>query len=69
MAGLSVAASALVAREALVYYQAWKVAPRLKKFYEGGFQATMDKREAALILGLRRAAAAGARALGIRRAR
>ena len=53
VAGLTVAAAALTARSAIQYYQVWKVTPRLRKFYEGGFEATMDKREAALILGLR----------------
>jgi DnaJ family protein C protein 19 len=28
-------------------------APRLSKFYKGGFDAKMNKREAALILGIR----------------
>ena len=53
VAGLSVAAAALTARSAIQYYQVWKVTPRLRKFYEGGFEPVMDKREAALILGLR----------------
>ena len=53
VAGLTVAAAALTARQALQFYAVWKATPRLRKFYEGGFQATMDKREAALILGLR----------------
>jgi DnaJ family protein C protein 19 len=51
--GLSVAAAALSARSALQYYQVWKLTPRLRKFYEGGFEEKMDRREAALILGLR----------------
>ncbi len=57
MAGLSVAAAALTARSALQYYQVWKVAPRLRKFYEGGFQEKMDESEALKILNLRCAVA------------
>ncbi len=53
VAGLSVAAVALTARSALQWYQVYKVTPRLRKFYEGGFEEKMDRREAALILGLR----------------
>jgi DnaJ family protein C protein 19 len=53
LAGLSVAAVALTARSALQWYQVYKVTPRLRKFYEGGFEEKMDRREAALILGLR----------------
>jgi hypothetical protein len=57
VAGLSVAAAALTARSALQYYQVWKVAPRLRKFYEGGFQEKMDESEALKILNLRCAVA------------
>ena len=54
IAGLSVAAVALTARAGIQYHAAWKAAgPRLRNFYEGGFEQVMDKREAALILGLR----------------
>jgi DnaJ family protein C protein 19 len=52
--GLSVAASALVARQALLAFQAWRVAPRAaKRFYEGGFETEMSREEALKILGLR----------------
>lgn len=34
-------------------YQKMPKAPRMSKFYKGGFDAKMNKREAALILGLR----------------
>jgi len=53
VAGLSVAAAALAGREALLAYHAWAKLPRKLKYYEGGFQPAMDRREAALILGLR----------------
>jgi DnaJ family protein C protein 19 len=53
LAGLSVAAAALTARSAIQWYEVYKVTPRLRKFYEGGFESTMDRREAALILGVR----------------
>ncbi|XP_072989728.1 mitochondrial import inner membrane translocase subunit TIM14-1-like [Typha latifolia] len=56
LAGLAVAASALAGRYGLQAWQAYKarpVVPRMRKFYEGGFQPTMNRREAALILGVR----------------
>lgn len=52
--GLSVAASALVARQALLAFQAWRAAPMAaKRFYEGGFEPEMSRDEALKILGLR----------------
>ncbi|XP_021897884.1 mitochondrial import inner membrane translocase subunit TIM14-1-like isoform X2 [Carica papaya] len=56
LAGLAVAAAALAGRYGIQAWQAFKTRqpkPRLRKFYEGGFQPTMTKREAALILGVR----------------
>lgn len=54
MAGLAVAAAALAGKFGIQAWQAFKARPpRLRKFYEGGFQTTMTKREAALILGIR----------------
>ncbi|XP_057458511.1 mitochondrial import inner membrane translocase subunit TIM14-2-like [Lotus japonicus] len=51
MAGLAVAAAAYAGKYGI---QAWHNLRNLpKKFYEGGFQATMTRREAALILGVR----------------
>ena len=52
--GLSVAAGALVARQALLALNAWRAAPlAARKFYEGGFEAVMSRDEALKILGLR----------------
>ncbi|KAJ9694512.1 hypothetical protein PVL29_010146 [Vitis rotundifolia] len=54
VAGLAVAAAALAGRYGIQAWQAFKARPpTLRKFYEGGFQPTMTKREAALILGIR----------------
>ncbi|MED6226256.1 hypothetical protein PIB30_101814, partial [Stylosanthes scabra] len=53
-AGLAVAAAAYAGRYGIQAWQAFKARPpRMRKFYEGGFQATMTRREAALILGVR----------------
>jgi len=53
-AGLGVATAALGARGLLHAYQAWKLMPpKIRQFYQGGFEADMSRREAALILGLR----------------
>ena len=63
LAGLAVGAAAYAARFGLQAYQSFKGAgPRMRQFYKGGFQAEMNRREAALILG--EAAAAAAAALG-----
>ncbi|KAF3638084.1 Mitochondrial import inner membrane translocase subunit TIM14, partial [Capsicum baccatum] len=56
IAGLSVAAAALAGRYGIQAWQAFKARPptaRMRKFYEGGFQPKMTRREAALILGVR----------------
>jgi DnaJ homolog subfamily C member 19 len=56
IAGLAVAATALAGRYGVQAWQAYKarpIVPRMRKFYEGGFQPTMNRREAALILGVR----------------
>ncbi|KAM0948159.1 putative DnaJ domain, Chaperone J-domain superfamily [Dioscorea sansibarensis] len=56
LAGLAVAAAALAGRYSIHAWQAYKarpVVPRMRKFYEGGFQPSMTRREAALILGIR----------------
>ncbi|TVU21730.1 hypothetical protein EJB05_31387, partial [Eragrostis curvula] len=59
IAGLAVAAAALAGRYSIQAWNAYKarpVVPRMRKFYEGGFQPTMNRREAALILGVRESA-------------
>ncbi|CAN6710461.1 unnamed protein product [Malus baccata var. baccata] len=56
LAGLAVAATALAGRYGIQAWHAFKTRPpkaRMRKFYEGGFQPTMTKREAALILGVK----------------
>ncbi|KAF5453463.1 mitochondrial import inner membrane translocase subunit TIM14-1 [Juglans microcarpa x Juglans regia] len=56
LAGLAVATAALAGRYGIQAWQAFKARPpkpRMRKFYEGGFQPTMTKREAALILDIR----------------
>lgn len=61
IAGLAVAAAALAGRYSIQAWNAYKarpVVPRMRKFYEGGFQPTMTRREAALILGVRETASA-----------
>ena len=56
--GLAVAATALAARAVVTTVEAWALAgPRARAFYHGGFEATMTRREAALILGVREGAA------------
>ena len=51
-------AAAYGARAALQAFNAWKAAgPRMRAFYKGGFQSEMNRREAALILGVRESAA------------
>ncbi|KAG6728449.1 hypothetical protein I3842_02G173500 [Carya illinoinensis] len=59
LAGLAVATAALAGRYGIQAWQAFKARPprpRMRKFYEGGFQPTMTKREAALILDIRETA-------------
>ncbi|XP_042012743.1 mitochondrial import inner membrane translocase subunit TIM14-2-like [Salvia splendens] len=53
VAGAAVGASALGARYLLRAWQAFNSNPRARKFYYGGFQQAMNRREAALILGVR----------------
>ncbi|XP_058726462.1 uncharacterized protein LOC131597814 [Vicia villosa] len=54
MAGIAVAAAAYAGKAGIQAWQAFKARrPALRKFYEGGFQPTMTRREAALILGVR----------------
>lgn len=56
MAGLAVAAAALAGRYGIQAWQAFKARspkPKIRKFYDGGFQPKMTRREAALILGIR----------------
>lgn len=54
--GIAVAAAAYAGRYGIQAWQAFKTRPqtvKLRRFYEGGFQPVMTKREAALILGVR----------------
>lgn len=56
VAGLAVATVAYAGKYSIQAWNAFKARPptvRMRKFYEGGFQATMTRREAALILGVR----------------
>lgn len=53
VAGLAVAAAAYAGRYSIQAWQTFKARPRMRKFYEGGFQPKMTRREAALILGVR----------------
>ncbi|KAG8368191.1 hypothetical protein BUALT_Bualt15G0019600 [Buddleja alternifolia] len=56
IAGLAVAAAAYAGKYGIQAWQAFKARPptaRMRKFYEGGFQPKMTRREAALILGVR----------------
>ncbi|XP_060201611.1 mitochondrial import inner membrane translocase subunit TIM14-1-like isoform X4 [Lycium barbarum] len=58
IAGLAIAAVAYGSRYGVQAWQAFKARPpsvRMHKFYEGGFQPKMNRREAALILGVRQA--------------
>ncbi|KAG2384359.1 Chaperone DnaJ-domain containing protein [Vigna angularis] len=61
LAGLAVAAAALAGRYGVQAWQAFKARPpipRVRRFYDGGFQPTMTRREASLILGIRESATA-----------
>ncbi|KAL3642269.1 hypothetical protein CASFOL_013084 [Castilleja foliolosa] len=54
--GAAVGTAALSARYLMTAWQAFKarpVVPRARRFYPGGFEQAMTKREAALILGVR----------------
>lgn len=56
LAGVAVAAAAYAGKYGIEAWQAFKARPprpKFRKFYEGGFQAAMTRREAALILGVR----------------
>ncbi|XP_068664223.1 mitochondrial import inner membrane translocase subunit TIM14-3-like [Aristolochia californica] len=56
VAGISVAAAALGGRYLMEAWQAFKARPgipRMRRFYPGGFEREMTRREAALILGVR----------------
>lgn len=58
VAGAGVAVAALFGRELVKQYIKFKAAPAAARaYYKGGFQAEMNRREAALILGLRESAA------------
>ncbi|CAN8259925.1 unnamed protein product [Cochlearia groenlandica] len=61
IAGVAVAAAAYAGKYGIEAWQAFKARPprpRFRKFYEGGFQATMTRKEAAMILGVRESVAA-----------
>ncbi|XP_050228410.1 mitochondrial import inner membrane translocase subunit TIM14-3-like [Mercurialis annua] len=56
IAGMAVAAAAYAGRYGIQAWQAFKTrspTASLRRFYEGGFQPVMTRREAALILGIR----------------
>lgn len=56
LAGLGVAVAAYGSKYALEALQRYRARPpvaRARKYYEGGFQPVMTRREAALILGVR----------------
>lgn len=54
VAGIAIAAAAYAGRYGIQAWQAFKARPpKMRRFYEGGFQANMTRREAALILGVR----------------
>lgn len=60
IAGIAVAAAALAGKYGIEAWHAYKArpnVPRMRKFYEGGFQPVMTRREAALILGVRESVA------------
>ena len=56
ISGAAIAAAAYAGRFSIQAWKAFKVRPptaRLRRFYDGGFQPSMTKREAAIILGIR----------------
>lgn len=60
MIGLAVASGATAARYGIQAWSAFKArpaTPAFRKFYQGGFQPQMTRREAALILGVRESTA------------
>ncbi|XP_011010347.1 PREDICTED: mitochondrial import inner membrane translocase subunit TIM14-1 isoform X2 [Populus euphratica] len=61
LAGLAIAAAALAGKYGVQAWQSFKARPpkpRIRKFYDGGFQPKMTRKEAALILGIRENAGA-----------
>lgn len=54
LAGIGIAAAAMAGRACIMAIHSLKSGPQ--KFYKGGFQSEMTRREAALILGLRESA-------------
>ncbi|KAL3581449.1 hypothetical protein D5086_015781 [Populus alba] len=61
LAGLAIAAAALAGKYGIQAWQSFKARPpkpRIRKFYDGGFQPKMTRREAALILGIKENAGA-----------
>eukprot|EP00271_Cylindrocystis_brebissonii_P009230 TRINITY_DN23929_c0_g1_i1.p1 TRINITY_DN23929_c0_g1~~TRINITY_DN23929_c0_g1_i1.p1 ORF type:complete len:115 (+),score=21.61 TRINITY_DN23929_c0_g1_i1:262-606(+) len=61
VAGVTVAAVAMAGKYGIEAFQAWRARPavaRVRRFYDGGFQPVMTRREAALILGIRESVAA-----------
>ncbi|XP_049408821.1 mitochondrial import inner membrane translocase subunit TIM14-3-like [Solanum stenotomum] len=54
--GTTIGAAAVGARYLIRAWQTFKAAPRVRKFYPGGFDRDMTRREAALILGVRESA-------------
>ncbi|KAJ7295310.1 hypothetical protein O6H91_04G019400 [Diphasiastrum complanatum] len=60
LGGAAIAVVALAGKYGIEAWRAFKarpVVPRMRRFYEGGFQPTMTRREAALILGVRESVA------------
>ncbi|KAH7277451.1 hypothetical protein KP509_39G052400 [Ceratopteris richardii] len=53
LTGLTVAAAALAGKYSIQAWKSFMARPRVRKFYPGGFQSVMTRREAALILGVR----------------
>ncbi|PKI53440.1 mitochondrial import inner membrane translocase subunit TIM14-3-like [Punica granatum] len=51
--GAAVAAAAMSGRFLIGAWNAFKARPRVRRFYPGGFQPVMTRREAALVLGVR----------------
>ncbi|KAL8210658.1 hypothetical protein R6Q57_005095 [Mikania cordata] len=60
IAGLAIAAAAMAGKYGIQAWHSFKtrpLRPKSRRFYEGGFQPTMTRREAALILGVRESVA------------
>ena len=54
MAGIAIAAAAYAGKYGINAWKAFKARPlSMPKFYEGGFQVTMNRKEASLILGVK----------------